>query len=170
MAKDDEKDTAPTEEKKKVPIFARMRRTKRTEEAMEREEAESKKLALKRKKVVKKTKILRKPRAKARDIGVDVVPPESSCNDPHCPFHGTLPVRGQIIKGVVVSAKMHRSAVVAREYPYYIRKYERYEKRTRRYIVHNPDCIHAVEGDPVTIMECRPISKNKAFVIIEKGE
>ena len=143
---------------------------KREKIAKEMEEAEKKKAILKKpKKVVKKTKTLKKTKVKARDIGVDVPPPEESCNDPNCPWHGTLPVRGQIINAVVVSTGMMRSAVVARERLHYVKKYERYEKRTSRYIVHNPECINAQVGDMVKIMECRPLSKNKHFVIISKG-
>ena len=45
-----------------------------------------------------------------RDIGIDVKAPSATCEDKHCPFHGQLPVRGQIIDGVVVSVKMNGSA------------------------------------------------------------
>ena len=34
--------------------------------------------------------------------------------------------------------------------------------------VHNPDCINAKEGDLVGVVECRPLSKTKNFVIIRK--
>ncbi|HQC34188.1 MAG TPA: 30S ribosomal protein S17, partial [Methanoculleus sp.] len=33
----------------------------------------------------------------ARNIGLDVAVPETECDDANCPFHGTLPVRGQVI-------------------------------------------------------------------------
>ena len=33
--------------------------------------------------------------------------------------------------------------------------------------MHNPDCIDAKEGNLVKIMECRPLSKTKNFVIVE---
>lgn len=105
--------------------------------------------------------------AKARDIGVDVTAPTADCNDPHCPFHGGFPVRGQIIDGQVVSTKMERSARVQREYLRYVPKYERYEKRTSSYNVHAPPCINVQPGDRVRIMECRPLSKTVAFVVIE---
>ncbi len=104
---------------------------------------------------------------KSRDIGIDVVPPETSCEDVICPFHGTLSVRGRIIEGVVVRDKMDKSIVVKRELIRYIPKYERYEKRTRTYTAYNPLCINAVVGEKVKIMECRPISKMKSFVVIE---
>ncbi|MBD3155059.1 MAG: 30S ribosomal protein S17, partial [Candidatus Aenigmarchaeota archaeon] len=32
-------------------------------------------------------------KSKVRDIGYDVKPPEKSCKDTNCPFHGKLPVR-----------------------------------------------------------------------------
>lgn len=104
---------------------------------------------------------------KARDIGVDVAPPKQECSDPHCPFHGGFSVRGQIIDGQVVSTRMERSARVQREYLRYVPKYERYEKRTSSYNAHAPPCLQVQVGDVVKLMECRPLSKTKSFVIIE---
>ncbi|MDK2891145.1 MAG: small subunit ribosomal protein, partial [Methanoculleus sp.] len=43
----------------------------------------------------------------ARNIGLDVPIPEAECEDANCPFHGTLPVRGQVITGKVVSDRMN---------------------------------------------------------------
>jgi small subunit ribosomal protein S17 len=109
--------------------------------------------------------------AKVKDIGIDVDPPATECNDTNCPFHGSLPVRGQMIEGTVVSVKMDRTAVVERKYLRYQKKYERYEKRTSRYSAHSPECIGTKVGDRVTIVECRPLSKTVSFVIVErKGE
>jgi small subunit ribosomal protein S17 len=105
--------------------------------------------------------------AKARDIGVDVAAPTQECTDPHCPFHGGFSVRGQIIDGQVVSTRMERSARVQREYLRYSPKYERYEKRTSNYTAHAPPCLNVQLGDLVKIMECRPLSKTKSFVVIE---
>jgi len=103
-----------------------------------------------------------------RDIGIDVKIPETRCDDQHCPFHGKLSTRGQMIDGVVVLTKMDKTAVVERNYLRYVGKYERYEKRTSRYSVHNPPCLDVKVGDNVRIMECRPLSKTVSFVIIEK--
>ena len=103
-----------------------------------------------------------------KDIGIDVKAPENACEDMLCPFHGMLPVRGQSIDGVVISTKMNRTAVVEKDYLKYNQKYERYEKRTSHYTVHNPPCIGVTTGDRVRIMECRPISKTVSFVIVEK--
>ena len=104
----------------------------------------------------------------ARNIGLNVKAPEESCNDKNCPFHGSLPVRGQILQGVVSSKKMQHAIKIKREYMNYIPKYERYEKRTSSYTVHCPPCIKAEVGDEVRIAECRPLSKTISFVVIEK--
>jgi len=102
------------------------------------------------------------------DIGIDVRPPARTCTDQNCPFHGRLPVRGQIFEGVVVSDGMDKSAVIRRERAVYVPKYERYLKRTSRMSVHSPPCIEARAGDEVTVMECRPLSKTIAFTIVSK--
>ncbi len=107
-------------------------------------------------------------RIAARDIGIDVVPPKALCDDKHCPFHGTLSVRGQILNGVVISTKMSHTVVVKREHMKTIAKYERFEKRTRRMMAHGPPCLGLAVGDKVTLMECRPLSKTVSFVVIEK--
>lgn len=104
----------------------------------------------------------------ARNIGLNVKAPSESCNDKYCPFHGTLPVRGQVITGIVSNAKMQNSIVVKREYMSYVPKYERYEKRTSKYVAHCPPCIKVKQGDQVRIAECRPLSKTVSFVTVEK--
>lgn len=109
-----------------------------------------------------------KKKQKARDIGIDVKMPENVCNDSNCPFHGKLPVRGKIIEGLVVSSKAQKTAIVEKQYFHYIQKYERYERRHSRIAAYNPECIAAKEGDLVKIAECRPLSKIKSFVVIEK--
>ena len=104
----------------------------------------------------------------ARNIGLNVKAPDESCSDKNCPFHGTLPVRGQVIKGVVSSVKMQGTILVKKEYMRYVPKYERYERRTSTYSAHCPPCIKAKVGDRVRIAECRPLSKTTSFVTIEK--
>ncbi len=104
----------------------------------------------------------------ARNIGLNVKPPSESCNDRNCPFHGTLPVRGQVIKGSVISHKMQDSISVERKFMHYVKKYERYEKRTSTYLAHCPPCIKLKVGDNIRIAECRPLSKTISFVAIEK--
>lgn len=109
-----------------------------------------------------------KKKPEARDIGIDVTPPKDSCEDPKCPFHGSLSVRGQMIDGVVVSDRMTNTVVVTRKRSVYVPKYERYEKRTSRQNAHNPPCISAKVGDEVTLIECRPLAKTVSYVVVQK--
>jgi len=104
----------------------------------------------------------------ARNIGINVKPPSESCDDKNCPFHGTLPIRGQILKCSVISHKMQDSISVKREFMHFVKKYERYEKRTSTYLAHCPPCIKLKVGDNIRIAECRPLSKTISFVAIEK--
>ncbi len=103
----------------------------------------------------------------ARNIGLNVAAPKEECSDIHCPFHGSLPVRGQVITGKVVSDRMMGTVVVERDYLHYITKFNRYEKRSSRLHAHNPPCINARPGDTVRIAECRPLSKTTTFVVVE---
>ncbi|MBS7624218.1 30S ribosomal protein S17 [Candidatus Bathyarchaeota archaeon] len=97
-----------------------------------------------------------------------IKPPEKTCDDEYCPFHGSLKIRGRILEGVVVSAKMQKTVIVRRDYVQYVPKFKRYERRHSRIPAHNPPCINAAENDIVRIAECRPISKTVSFVIVEK--
>ncbi len=105
---------------------------------------------------------------KARNIGIDAVPPKGECSDGKCAWHGKIPLRGNVMQGKVVSAKALKSAVIKREFLQYLPKYERYQRRHSKISAYNPECISAKEGDTVTIAECRPLSKTKHFIIIEK--
>ena len=107
-----------------------------------------------------------------RDIGIDVKKPEGEWDgNDNCPFFGSLRVRGQIISGVVSSKGMRDTVVVERQTTRYMKKFERYEKRTRRYPAHVPSCIGELNpGMSVRIMECRPLSKTVKFCVIEKGD
>ncbi len=103
-----------------------------------------------------------------KNIGIDVQAPKETCIDAHCPFHGDIKLRGRTFAGTIIKADTHKSATVEWPRQFYIRKFERYEQRRSRIRVHNPDCIKAKIGDKVRVAECRPISKTKHFVIIEK--
>jgi small subunit ribosomal protein S17 len=96
--------------------------------------------------------------------------PKKTCTDRNCPFHGDLPIRGRVLEGFVVSAKMDKTVIVRRDYLQYVPKFMRYERRYSRIPSHNPPCIDAKEGDRVLIAECRPISKTVSFVVVEKLE
>ena len=88
-----------------------------------------------------------------------------NCGDKNCPIHGSIKLRGRVFKGVIVSAKTKKSAIVEWARVKKNKKYERYEKRRTKIQVHNPLCMNAKQGDHVEIKECRPLSKTKKFVI-----
>ena len=102
-----------------------------------------------------------------KNIGIKVAKPKGKCSDNNCPFHGKLQCRGRIFVGTIISVKMQKTAIVECGHRHFLRKYERYEKRKSRVKVHNPTCTNANDGNIVKIMECRPLSKTKNFVIIE---
>ena len=109
----------------------------------------------------------------ARNIGIPGVnAPKEICDDINCPFHGTLKIRGRILQGVIAKKNTKNSVIIRRDYVQFIRKYQRYERRNTRIAAHLPPCLNnQVEvGDLVKIGECRPISKTKAFCVIQKLE
>ncbi len=105
-----------------------------------------------------------------KTIGFGYTSPKETCTDKKCPFHGQIKVRGRTFVGTVTSAKFARSITVEWERLKFISKYERFEKRKTKVKAHNPECINAKEGDTVTIQECKPISKTKHFIVVQKNE
>ncbi len=71
------------------------------------------------------------------------------------------------LKGVVISNKMQKTAIVAvtrlKEHSLYKKKY----KVTTRYSAHDRKNECQI-GDKVIIQECRPMSKNKRWVVLKK--
>lgn len=90
------------------------------------------------------------------------------CTDKNCKKHGSIATRGRVFVGRVISAKMAKTATIEWDRRKYIPKFERYEKRRSRIKAHSPDCMQIVDGDTVQIQECRPLSKTKKFVVINK--
>lgn len=78
-------------------------------------------------------------------------------------------MRGRKFQGKVIRAVARKTVVVEWPRLFYIPKYERYEKRRTRVQVHLPENLTDIAvGDLVWIGECRPISKTKHFVVLEK--
>lgn len=102
-----------------------------------------------------------------KNIGIKFGKVKGNCNDNNCPFHGNLKCRGRIFSGTVISVKMQKTAIVEWERKYFLGKYERYEKRRSTVKAHIPGCVKVNDGDIVKIMECRPLSKTKNFVIVK---
>ena len=103
-----------------------------------------------------------------KDIGLEIAKVKDNCDDKHCPLHGDIRVRGRQFIGTVSKAASQKTAVVGWIRLAFIPKFQRYEKRRSKLQVHNPPCINAQIGEKVRIVECRPISKTKNFVIVEK--
>ena len=105
---------------------------------------------------------------KHRNIGIEAKAPQELCSDSKCPWHGTLPVRGRVFEGHVKAARTSKLAVVEWMRYAYLPKYQRYERRNTRIVAYNPLCISAKTGERVKIAECRPLSKTKSFVVVER--
>jgi small subunit ribosomal protein S17 len=78
-----------------------------------------------------------------------------------------ITTRGRTCKGTVVSSKAQKTVTVEWSRRIYVVKYERYQKKRSRVKAHNPPEMDAKEGDEVVIMECRPLSKTKKFMVVE---
>ncbi len=68
----------------------------------------------------------------------------------------------RVIHGVVVSKTGEKTATVMVERRVMHPRYRKFVKRFKKYLVHDEE-NQANVGDIVTAVECRPISKNKAF-------
>ena len=98
--------------------------------------------------------------------GLSVAQPAETCDDPKCPYHGKVTIRGKILSGVVMKDKIPNKLVVRIEYLQYDPKYKRYQRRRGTIPAHKPKCVSAKVGDKVTIAETRPLSKTIHFVIL----
>ncbi len=68
----------------------------------------------------------------------------------------------RVIHGVVVSKAGNKTATVMVERRVMHPRYRKFVKRFKKYLVHDEN-DQANVGDIVSAVECRPISKNKAF-------
>lgn len=75
--------------------------------------------------------------------------------------------KGRAMKGIVVSDRMNKTAVVAvtrlKEHPIYRKRY----KVTKRYKAHDENNEYKI-GDKVLIQETKPISKDKRWIVAGK--
>jgi len=72
----------------------------------------------------------------------------------------------KILQGMVVSSKMDKTVVVAVQRTMKHRLYKKIMRKTKQYKAHDErnEC-HL--GDSVRIMECRPLSKDKHFRVVQ---
>lgn len=77
------------------------------------------------------------------------------------------PKKKRLLKGVVVSDKMNKTAVVAvtrlKEHP----KYKKYYKITKKYKAHDERDEYKI-GDKVVIQQVKPMSKHKKWKVVNK--
>lgn len=74
--------------------------------------------------------------------------------------------RKKIRQGVVVSNKMDKTIVVAVERQVMHPLYKRYYKRTKKYMAHDEQNECSI-GDIVRIIESRPLSRRKRWMLLE---
>ena len=71
----------------------------------------------------------------------------------------------RILQGVVVSDKMDKSVVVRVERRVMHPVYKKYIKRSKKYTAHDENNLCKI-GDVVQIIESRPLSKTKTWVVM----
>ncbi len=71
----------------------------------------------------------------------------------------------KILRGIVVSDKMKDTCVVLVTRFVKHKKYKKYYKVSKKYKVHDTGNTQKI-GNKVKIKECRPMSKDKHFIII----
>jgi small subunit ribosomal protein S17 len=70
------------------------------------------------------------------------------------------------VAGRVISNKMDKTISISVERLVKHPVYGKYIRRTTKYLAHDED-NSCNEGDVVSISECRPISKNKSWQVVE---
>jgi small subunit ribosomal protein S17 len=71
----------------------------------------------------------------------------------------------RILQGQVVSDKQDKTIVVSVERRVMHPVYKKFVTRSKKYAAHD-ESNHFKIGDTVRIQECRPISKNKCWVVL----
>lgn len=72
---------------------------------------------------------------------------------------------GRVLRGTVVGSKMQDTITVAVERYVKHPKYKKYQRRTKKYLVHDAGNTAAV-GSKVEIKEIAPMSKRKRFTLV----
>lgn len=75
----------------------------------------------------------------------------------------------RILQGTVTSDKADKTITVLVERRVMHPLYKKYMKSSKKYAAHD-ETNSAKIGDVVTIEECRPISKNKCWVLVKDAE
>ena len=74
----------------------------------------------------------------------------------------------RVLQGTVVSDKGDKTVTVLVERRVMHPVYKKYIRRSKKYAAHDEHNKHKA-GDTVSIIECRPISKRKCWMVMEEG-
>ena len=72
----------------------------------------------------------------------------------------------RIMQGTVVSDKANKTVIVRVDRRFMHKLYKKVIRRSKSYAAHDETNSHKI-GDVVRIRECRPLSKNKCWEVIE---
>ena len=72
----------------------------------------------------------------------------------------------RVLNGIVVSSKGDKTVIVKVERRFKHPIYKKTVKVSKKYAAHDPNNKHN-EGDVISIIESRPISKTKTWVVLE---
>jgi len=73
----------------------------------------------------------------------------------------------RILKGKVIKNKSEKTIIVDVESTYMHKKYKKFLRKNKKYAVHDEENVSKI-GDVVQIIESRPISKTKKFVLFNE--
>jgi len=73
----------------------------------------------------------------------------------------------RILKGKVIKNKNDKTIIVDVESTYMHKKYKKFLKKNKKFAVHDEENIGKI-GDIVKIIESKPISKTKRFIIFDE--
>ncbi len=83
-------------------------------------------------------------------------------------MNATKETQGKTLRGIVVKAAMKDTMTVSVERLTKHPKYDKYMRRTKKYLVHDAGNTAKV-GDTVIIRETKPMSKLKRFILVERA-
>ena len=75
----------------------------------------------------------------------------------------------RILKGKVIKNKCEKTIIVDVESTYLHKKYKKYLKKNKKFAVHDENNVSKI-GDIVQIIESRPISKTKKFILFDEKQ
>ena len=75
----------------------------------------------------------------------------------------------RILKGKVVKNKSEKTIIVDVESTYMHKKYKKFLRKNKKYAVHDEENVSKI-GEVVQIIESRPISKTKKFILFDEKQ